>query len=76
MPLVKDGFSSSMTLAVASLFFFEAVIVIAGCTGLIPLTGVTLPFISQGGSSLLAKMILVGILLGLMSRRNELEVML
>lgn len=74
MPLVKDGFSSSMILAVCSLFFVEAAVVIAGCTGLIPLTGVTLPFISQGGSSLLAKMILIGILLGLMSRRNELVV--
>ncbi len=74
MPLVKDGFSSSMILAVCSLFFVEAAIVIAGCTGLIPLTGVTLPFISQGGSSLLAKMILISILLGLMSRRNELVV--
>lgn len=74
MPLVKDGFSSAMILGVCSLFFIEAAVVIAGCTGLIPLTGVTLPFISQGGSSLLAKMILIGILLGLMSRRHELVV--
>lgn len=71
MVLLKDGFSSSLTLGVGSLFFFEAAIVIAGCTGLIPLTGVTLPFISQGGSSLLAKLVMVGILLGLMARRTR-----
>ena len=71
---VKDGFSSSMTLAVSTMFFFEAALVIGGCTGLIPLTGVTLPFISQGGSSLLAKLIMVGILLGLMARRTEMVV--
>ena len=74
MLLVKDGFSSSLILALSSMFFFEAAIVIAGCTGLIPLTGVTLPFISQGGSSLLAKLMMTGVLLGLMARRPEMVV--
>ncbi len=68
--MVRDGFSSSLTLGVASLFFMEAVVVIAGVTGLIPLTGATLPFIAAGGSSVLAKTILAAIYLGLAGRRE------
>ncbi len=68
---VRDGFSSGLILAAGTAFFFEAAVVIAGNTGLIPLTGVTLPFIASGGSSLLAKFILLGILLGGASRREE-----
>lgn len=74
MMLVKDGFTSSLILAVSTMFFIEAALVIAGCTGLMPLTGVTLPFISQGGSSLLAKLLLTGVLVGLMARRTEMAV--
>ncbi len=68
--LVKDGFSTSMTLAVATMFFMEAVVVIGGVTGLIPLTGATLPFVAAGGSSILAKTILASIYLGLAGRRE------
>ncbi len=69
--VAKDGFTSSLALGIGTLFFFEAVIVIAGVTGLIPLTGATLPLIAKGGSSLLAKMILLSIQLGLSARRTE-----
>ena len=41
----------------------QAFIIVGGTTKLLPLTGVTLPFISQGGSSLLASFIIVGLLL-------------
>lgn len=69
--MVRDGFSSSLTLAVATMFFMEAVVVIAGVTGLIPLTGATLPFIAAGGSSILAKTVLAAIYLGLAGRRES-----
>lgn len=68
-----DGFTSSLALAAGTMFFCEAVVVMAGATGLIPLTGVTLPFISEGGSSLLAKLILMSILIGLSARKTGTE---
>ncbi len=69
----QDGFTSGLALGIGTLFFMEASVVIAGVTGLIPLTGATLPLIARGGSSILAKMMLFGILIGLSARRTKLE---
>lgn len=49
------GLTASVTL--------QAFIIVGGVTGLIPLTGITLPFMSQGGSSLIASFAIVGLLL-------------
>lgn len=67
----EDGFASALILGCATLLFLEALVVIGGSTGLIPLTGATLPFVAKGGSSLLAKTILVGALLGVAGRKNR-----
>ncbi len=71
VPGVRDGFTSSLILATSSYFFIEAAVVIGGVTGLIPLTGATLPFIAKGGSSMLAKWLMAGLLLGLYGRRER-----
>ena len=50
--------SSGMT----SLLCFQTFLIIGGATKLIPLTGVTLPFISYGGSSIIINFVIIGIL--------------
>ncbi len=70
----RDGFTSALILGLASAILIEALVVIGGTTGLIPLTGVTLPFIARGGSSLLAKWLMIAMLLGSMARSSKLPV--
>jgi cell division protein FtsW len=60
---VKDTFASLVGIGIISMIALQAMINIGGVTGTIPLTGVPLPFISYGGSSLLVCMISTGILL-------------
>ena len=69
----QDGFTSGLALGIGTLFFMEAAVVIAGVSGLMPLTGATLPLIAEGGSSVLAKLMLIGILIGLSARRTKVE---
>lgn len=69
--LARDGFSASLILTLGTMLFIEAIVVIGGTTGLLPLTGATLPFIARGGSSILAKWLMVAILLGLLGRQES-----
>jgi cell division protein FtsW len=66
---VKDTFATLVGIGVVSMIFIQAFINVGGVTGLIPITGVPLPFISYGGSSLLLNMISIGIILSI-SREN------
>lgn len=59
----KTDVASFIACGMTSMIILQAFIIVGGVTRLIPLTGLTLPFISQGGSSLLASMIAVGFLL-------------
>jgi cell division protein FtsW (lipid II flippase) len=58
-----DGFSKLLASGLAAAFGLQAFIIIGGVTRLIPLTGVTLPFVSYGGSSITANLVLVALLL-------------
>lgn len=49
----------------------QAFIIIAGVTKFLPLTGITLPFISYGGSSMVSGFILLGMLLSLSKERKN-----
>jgi cell division protein FtsW (lipid II flippase) len=60
-----DDFSRFLAVGLITVVGLQACIIIAGTTGLVPLTGITLPFISYGGSSLLSNFIIVGILLAI-----------
>jgi len=68
----RDGFTSAFILGSSTAILIEALVVIGGTTGLIPLTGVTLPFVARGGSSLLAKWLLIALLLGVLARSSTL----
>ncbi len=57
----RDQFSAILSLAIAQLFFIQAAINIGMNLGVFPVTGVPLPFVSYGGSSLLSSFIAVGI---------------
>ncbi|MBT7755214.1 MAG: FtsW/RodA/SpoVE family cell cycle protein, partial [Candidatus Magasanikbacteria bacterium] len=57
----QNDFATYTVLGIALVFLIQIVINIGGTTGLLPLTGVTLPFISYGGSSLIMSCLLIGI---------------
>ncbi|GAG72941.1 unnamed protein product [marine sediment metagenome] len=65
----KDYFGRVMAVGLTSIIVVPAIINISVVIGMAPVTGLTLPFISFGGSSLLTSMISVGILLNI-SRNN------
>ena len=59
----KTDVSSFMALGFTAIIILQAFIIVGGVTRFIPLTGLTLPFVSQGGSSLLASFIIIGFLM-------------
>ena len=61
----KDRFSMLIAVGITSWFVFQAVINMSVNLAILPLTGLTLPFISYGGSSLLVTMLAAGILLNI-----------
>lgn len=57
-----DAFGSLMAIGISSMVAFQAIVNLGAISGLFPITGVTLPFISYGGSSLFVLLISMGIL--------------
>ena len=59
----KSDSAAFAAVGLTSALCFQAFLIVGGVTKLLPLTGVTLPFMSQGGTSLLASFLIVGLLL-------------
>jgi cell division protein FtsW (lipid II flippase) len=68
--LTDDGFSKLLAVGLTFAFSLQAFIIVGGIVGLIPLTGITMPFVSYGGSSIVANFVLLAGLMLLSNRAN------
>ena len=67
----KDLFAKYLCFGLIFQMIFQAIMNLAVVIGLIPVTGVTLPFLSYGGSSLLTSLLSIGIILNISKKNNQ-----
>ena len=71
--LTGDPFGRLICIGVASLIFFQSFVNLGVNLGLLPVTGTPLPFVSYGGSSLIAFLIAIGLVQSVLMRRKSLD---
>ena len=69
----KDVFGRVICVGIASYFIFAILQNIGMTIGLMPITGITLPMVSYGGSSLLTTLMTLGLVLNISMRKNKLN---
>jgi cell division protein FtsW (lipid II flippase) len=69
--LADDGFSKLLASGLAVAVAFQAFVIVGGVVRLLPLTGLTLPFVSYGGSSVIANFAIAALLLCISQRANR-----
>ena len=67
----RDNLGSYIAIRIAGIFLFHMTENIGMTMGLLPITGVPLPFVSYGGSSLLTNLMMIGLLLNISGRRQK-----
>ena len=67
----RDGFAMLLAVGLTSVVALQALIILGGTLEVLPLTGITLPFVSYGGSSVVANFLLVGLLLRISAESIE-----
>ena len=69
----KDKFSRLLSVGYSTMLVSQTLVIIGGVTGAIPLTGITLPFVSYGGSSMLISYFALGIIQKISEESNSYE---
>lgn len=69
----REPFGTIVSVGVTAMIFWQVFINVAMVTGLMPVVGVPLPFISYGGSSVITVMMCVGVLMNVSMRRFLME---
>ena len=67
----RDDLGSYIAIGIVGIFLFHVVENIGMCIGLLPITGVPLPFVSYGGTSFVTNFILIGLLLNISARSKK-----
>ena len=67
----KDLFGSLICIGIGSFFLIQPLINLGGAGGVIPLSGVTLPLISYGGTSIIATFLMIGMYLNVQAKSKE-----
>lgn len=66
----RSGYEQLLAVGLTTILGLQTIIIIGGAIKMIPLTGITLPFVSYGGSSLITNFIIIGLLMRISSPRN------